>query len=339
MSISEQSQVAAGIRVRPFTDRDYDAVVAIENACFPDSPDTVAEWRYNDDHWDATKYVKLRYVAEEPTGQVVGYAGLQHVPWAFHPQKFSAAIRVHPTARRRGVGTRLWDQLLAELRARNAVIVRTMIRESMPEGVQFALRLGFHEVMRMWESRLDVASCDLAPYRDRVSRVLASGVAITSLAAELAKNPAILQRLYILTTAIGKDIPQPDEFTPPDYQLFLSYAVESPYALHDAFFIAVADGQLVGFSNLFKPELGDWLLQGTTGVLRPYRSRDIATALKVRTIEYAKAHGVREIRTWNETRNVGILAINDRFGFIRQPAWVHYEKSLEPGEQSALAGR
>ncbi len=339
MSTTEKHQVAPAIRVRAFADGDYDAVVAIANAVFPDAPGTVAEWRYDDDHWDATKYVKLRYVAEDPSGRVVGYAGLRHVPWAFHPQKFSAAIRVHPTARRRGIGTQLWNQLLAELHARKAVTVRAMIRENISEGVQFALRLGFHEVMRMWESRLDVGSSELAPYHDRVNRVLAFGVAITSLAAELAKDPSVLQRLYVLNTAIGKDIPQPDPFTPPGYQLFLTHAVESPYALHDAFFIAAIDGVFVGFSNLFKPELGDWLLQGTTGVLRPYRGRGIATALKVRTIEYAKAHGVREIRTWNETKNVGILAINDRFGFIRQPAWVHYEKSLEPDAQSAQAGR
>lgn len=264
-----------------------------------------------------------------PGGGVLGYAGLRHVPWAFHPRKFSTAIRVHPTARRQGIGTRLWDQLVAELRARQAVTVRTMVRESILEGVRFALRAGFHEVMRMWESWFDVRSADLAPYRDSVHRVLASGVAITSMAEVLAKDPSSLQRLYALSLAIGKDIPQPDEFTPPDYQLFLSHAVESASALPDAYFIAVADGQFVGFSNLFKPELGDWLLQGTTGVLRAYRGRDIATALKVQTIEYAKARGVRQIRTWNETRNVGILAINERFGFVRQPAWVHYERPME----------
>ncbi len=329
MSISERHQVTTDIQIRPFVSDDYDAVVRIANATFPDAPGTVAEWRFEDEHWDSAKYFRQRFVAcPQTSGQILGYCGVWHIPWNFHPQKYSVNIRVHPDARQRGVGARLWEHLVEVLRTRDAIVARTQVRENMPEGVFFALRRGFSEVMRVWESRLDVGACDLTRYQAHVDRVAASGVTITTLAAERARDPDCLQRLYALHNAIGEDIPQPDRFTPPDFKLFLSYVVESPHALPDAHFIAVAGGEYVGVSNLAKPELGDWLIQNVTGATRAYRGRSIATALKVRTVEYAKAHGVREIRTWNEIKNVGILAINARMGFVRQPAWVTYMKEF-----------
>ncbi len=329
MSVPEQRQVAAEVQVRPFSADDYQAVVDISNATFPDAPATVEEWRYDDEHFDKSKYVWERYVAcEVSSGHIVGYAGLRHIPWNFHPQKFELRIRVHPNHRRLGVGTRLWGQLLESLRQHHAIAARTMVREDMADAVRFATRRGFDEVMRAWESRLDVRSCDLVRFREHVERAMTSGMTITTLAAERARDPSGVERLYALHTLIGEDIPAPDQFTPPDFRLWVGYAVESPYALLDAHFIAVAGGEYVGVSNLFKPQLGDWLTQGTTGVRREYRGRGIATALKVRTVEYAKARGIREIRTFNEIRNAGILVINERFGFVRQPAWVHYEKRL-----------
>ena len=72
------------------------------------------------------------------------------------------------------------------------------------------------------------------------------------------------------------------------------------------------------------------LYHNVTGVLPAYRGRGIAMALKLATIAYAQARGSTEIRTWNEVQNTGMLVINDRLGFVRQPAWITFEKSLTP---------
>lgn len=61
---------------------------------------------------------------------------------------------------------------------------------------------------------------------------------------------------------------------------------------------------------------------------REYRGRGIATALKVRTVEYARGRGYRQIRTENEIHNAPMIAINDRFGFQRQPVWITFWKDL-----------
>ena len=59
-----------------------------------------------------------------------------------------------------------------------------------------------------------------------------------------------------------------------------------------------------------------------------YRRRGVAFALKVRSLEFAKAGGYARVITENESNNRGMLAINDELGFVKNPAWVHYARSF-----------
>jgi len=43
-------------------------------------------------------------------------------------------------------------------------------------------------------------------------------------------------------------------------------------------------------------------------------------------VEYARAHGIREIKTWNDQRNQPMLRINEAMGFVKQPAWIEMRK-------------
>ncbi len=325
-----QQQTKLNVTIRSFEERDYAGAVAVSNAVFPDRPGTVEEWRYDDEHYDK-KFVNERYVAEDrATGTIVGYAGLWHMSWVFHPQKFGAEIRVHPAYQRRGIGSALWQRLQTALRNHKAITVKTQVWERMPEGLAFATQREFHEVLRAWESRLDIGTFDFAKFTPHLDLALASGVTITTLAAERAKDPENLTRIHAMEAEIAKDVPRPldETHTPIDFPMWLDYAVNGPWALNDAFFLAVVDGEYAGLSSLFKPKIGDWLNQGLTGMRRQFRGRHIATALKVKTVEYAQDHGIREIRTWNEIHNSPMLAINIKFGFVRQPVWITFMKEL-----------
>lgn len=323
-------QASTAVTIRLFGTRDYEAVVAVHNAVFPDRPGTVEEWRYDDEHLDA-RCANERYVAEEQTGEVLGFAGLWQNPWAFSPRTFEAEIRVHPGARRRGIGRRLWERLAAALRARDALRVKTQVWEAMPAGAAFAARLGFREVLRAWESRLDVAGFAAAAFQPALARSRAAGVEFTTLAAQRAHHPERLRELRAAEMEIAEDVPRPagEPYTPLPFEQWMERVVEAPWALPDAYFIALVDGEYAGISGLFRPQVGDWLNQGLTGVRRRYRGRGIATALKVLTVAYARDHGVREIRTWNETHNQRMLAINTKLGFVRQPAWITLQKDLQ----------
>jgi mycothiol synthase len=325
-----QQQVRANVTIRLFEERDYEGVVAVSNAVLPDRPGTVEEWRYDDEHYDK-KFVNERYVAEDRTsGTAVGYAGLWHTAWAFHPQKFGMEIRVHPDHQRKGIGSALWARLQGALHGYQAISVKTQIWEKMPKGMVFASKQGFREVMRAWESRLDVAAFDYVRFAPYVDQALAKGVTFTTLEAERAKDPENLKRIHVMDVEMAEDVPRPpDEIhTPVDFNMWQDYAVNGPWSINNAYFIAVIDGEYAGSSSLFKPKTGDWLNQGLTGVRRQFRGRHVASALKVKTVEYARDHGIREVRTWNEINNGPMLAINAKFGFVRQPAWITFMKEF-----------
>lgn len=253
------------------------------------------------------------------------------MPGVFHPRKFGMEIQVRPDARRQGIGTALWRKVAEALRDREAISVKTQVWDAMPSGLAFAGRIGFREVMRAWESRLDVAGFDFPAFRPALDRAPAGGVEITTLAAERAKSHEHLRRLHAVEAEIASDVPRPpdDVHTPVPFGLWMEQVVEAPWSIPQAYFIAGVDGEYAGVSSLFRPQVGDWLNQGLTGVRRPFRSRGIATALQVRTVEHARDVGVREIRTWNEIDNRRILAINAKFGFVHQPAWITWRKDLE----------
>ncbi|MBC8159715.1 MAG: GNAT family N-acetyltransferase, partial [Roseiflexaceae bacterium] len=98
----------------------------------------------------------------------------------------------------------------------------------------------------------------------------------------------------------------------------------------DAFAIACADGRYVGQSQLLlMPETTE-LETGWTAVLPAYRQRGLATALKVATLVWAKGQGAyTAVRTWNNATNAKMIGINQRLGFVPQPEWFWFERTLE----------
>jgi mycothiol synthase len=85
---------------------------------------------------------------------------------------------------------------------------------------------------------------------------------------------------------------------------------------------------LIGQSALMRDAHDELLLRtGLTGVHKAYRRRGIATAMKMRAIEYASTlprsgQGLR-IQTGNAKENP-MLTLNLQLGFVPQPAWFIY---------------
>ena len=73
--------------LRAFSPADYEDVIGVNRASYPDYRESLAEWRHWDDTWDAKKYFKARLVAEDG-GRVVGWGQLNHAPWAFVSDKY-----------------------------------------------------------------------------------------------------------------------------------------------------------------------------------------------------------------------------------------------------------
>lgn len=322
---------AAGVRLRPLQEKDFDALAEIATANFPEEPRTAAEARERYEKFDAEHYTREYVVAVDRAGRVVGSGTYAHVPWSFHPDKYTVYVTVHPSRHREGIGTVLMEYLLGRLREHGARRIRSWAREDYPHAIAFLEQYGFREYSRTFESRLPVAQADLTDMAGVEERVRAAGITITTVADELARDPGCLSGVYQAHCGLEATTPHtdPDLPTAPRYERWLAHDVRHPRVPLDAYFLATQGDFYVGESAMKRSESEpDVLWQQLTAVHRDFQGRGIATALKVRTVAYARAHGFREIRTFNSSKNGGMLAINARLGFVRQPAWI--DVILEP---------
>ena len=314
------------VTIRPFTADDYPSVIDVLNAVHPDYPDTVEELRFYDEHRDP-KCRFDRWLAERD-GTVVGIGQCGHAAGWFHPRKFWMDLSVHPEHQGRGVGSRLYQRVVDTLRPLDPMLIRSGAREDKLHSVQFLLNRGFVEDVRSWESRLDVTTFDPTPYDDAERKLAAHRIQILTLS-ELEDDPDRNQKLYELEWLLDQDVPQPEPPTRVSFEFFLEHTLQNPNLLPDAYFVAVHDRDYVGLSTLWSSRGNADLYTGLTGVARAFRERGIALALKLRSIAYAREHGHPVIRTWNESNNLPMLAINERLGFVKQPAWIDFVKTFD----------
>ncbi|MCX7967664.1 MAG: GNAT family N-acetyltransferase [Armatimonadetes bacterium] len=317
--------------IRPFEASDYEAVAEIANAICPDLRMTADEWRNDDRVFEGNHFIRRRYVAlDSSTGKIVGFGGISHMPLSFHPQKFRMQILVHPSFQRRGIGNALFEQLMSDLKTLNALSVQVNVREKNREAIAFLHKRGFKEIQRFWELKLDVAQFELTKFLPVVEQVKAQGIAIVTLADEQRFDSDCMRKLYELQRTIGKEVPISGHFTFAPFDDFVRW-MERPNLLPDAFFIAKKGNEYIGISNLalMRTDETACLYQEQTGVLSRYRRRKIATALKIKAIEYAKRNGFRCIITHNASDSPTMLALNEKLGFKRRLGIVKMEREIQ----------
>lgn len=120
----------------------------------------------------------------------------------------------------------------------------------------------------------------------------------------------------------------PDQYTPISFNDFVRNLTNHSI-LSDAYFIAKHNERYIGLSYLKRKKANpEQMEQQLTGVVRVYRRQGIATALKVRGIEYAAQQGYRTIISGCQSNNEAMLALNEKLGFRRHMTWVTLERSM-----------
>ena len=323
------------MQIRPFRyeDADYAAAVAISNAIEPESPTSATAWKHSD-RSRQEKYLFRRFVAERPAAngqaaRVLATGACGHTFWSFDPEKYFITVQVHPEAQNQGIGSALYDFLLGELRPRKPTKLVSFTRENRELAIRFLERRGFKQVMRIPVSRLESSTFDASRFAEKLADVKRSGIVIKTLQ-ELSEEDADWRRkLYELEWECVQDVPSTDPLTKQPFEQFEKRTLGSPSLLPDAWFVAVDGDQYVGLSVLWKNLATNRLLEtGLTGVVRSHRRRGIATAMKVRAIQYAQAHGGAAIETDNEENNP-MFQLNLQLGFEPQPAYLDFEQKLD----------
>jgi GNAT superfamily N-acetyltransferase len=311
--------------IRPFLEADYPALAVVSNAAYPDYPQTPAEQR----EYDEKRPEKVRWgrLVAEDAGKLVGYGFWGNNNEMFHPQKFGLDIATLPEVRGAGVGRALYEACLDATKPFDPILYRCQAREDDARSLRFLGERAFEEKMREWESRFDPMSFVRESFVSAEERVAGQGIEIKSLT-ELQATPGWEQKLYDLDCAVVSAMPMTDVYTPPDFDDWRKNCLENSGIWPGGYFVALDGDDFVGESTLWTQQSGPDLYVGATGVLPAYQRRGIALALKLHACQAAKERGVRELKTWNATTNVGMLAINEKLGFVRQPAWICFEKEL-----------
>jgi GNAT superfamily N-acetyltransferase len=166
-----------------------------------------------------------------------------------------------------------------------------------PEVVAFLERRGYEEVRRYVISELDVAA---APDPDPPAFELVT----------FAERPELAPALYELAKLAHPDQPGRSDSTVSE--AWWDWGLRSNPA--ESYFIALGDADRVLGYGYLEHDDGQWK-HGFMAVARDARGRGVAGAIKRAQIAWAKANDVPTLRTANEVRLEGMLALNRRLGY------------------------
>jgi GNAT superfamily N-acetyltransferase len=317
--------LAATVIIRPEREEDYPRVAELLSMGYPEpvSAEQVRAWREN----GPPGRISLRLVATDTTGVVVGYAHALRDAWAI-PGLFWVHVGVHPAARAKGIGARLYADVAGFARDHGATILRGEVRDAVAEGQRFAARHEYSVERHIFESTLDLTTFDEIPFRAKLTAAGSTGIRFVSLA-DLGDTEDARRQLHALNEDIGKDVPGSDG-TPRPYEAFAREIFDAHWYRPDGQIAALDGDRWIGLAAVGIFEETHSAYNMMTGVLPAYRGRGIAQGLKVLAIRYACRAGATYIRTNNDSENAPMLAINRKLGYQPEPGF--YRMRCEIGE-------
>ncbi len=271
---------------RAESDADLEAFIRIRRALLPNESGGTVELMRADLAANPDRHF---YVAELQ-GEVVG-SGL--VSLSDLRDCFSVKVRVLPRARRRGIGTALLRELATHATGDK---VRAHLEEE--ESRPFAERFGFRETDRQVEQ---VKHLDEEP-----APPLPEGIEVVT----VAERPSLLRDAYPLASEGYHDLAleAPAHLSIDDW-------LREEATIPEGSYVALSDGEIVGFSGLMRHDNPGVAEDGLTVVRRDWRRRGLASTLKRLELAWAAGNGFREVVTWTQRGNDGMRRVNEQLGY------------------------
>jgi GNAT superfamily N-acetyltransferase len=264
----------------------------------------------------------LRLVAELD-GEVVGYG--RNCLVAPNPKgSFVAQALVAPQAQGLGVGTALLAELEAFARQEGAQRQTGLVRERFPEAKAMLERRGYRALTLYYESVTDPRTFDPAPFKGLFEELRAKGYRVKALS-DLPESDATDRALHAAMLEADHDAPFMDYFGFLGYEDYRQMVMGAQWYDRRGVSVALYGDEIVGLSSINRGSVeftGEMFIE-FTGVTRAHRGNGLATAMKVRALEHAKAIGGTKVRTENNTDNPAMRTVNRKLGFVENPgAWL-----------------
>lgn len=306
--------------VRECYEEDFGQVAAISQSVYANKPGSFSIVSNMKDNRMLKKYVVIDH--EE---QTAGY-GLLWEQYASPNLILKVEILFRREYRNELAIDALFDQITGDIHRINPYAVQARTFDDQTRLLPFYEKHGFAENHRMVHTYLGAADADLAPYVELENRLRSQGITITTMAHEQIRDKDWFPKLQSLNNMTWADYPSEPllPLTPPNDR-WLTHKDNIP----EAFFISRTEDKYVGYSQLMRMEQdSENAMQGHTATLEEYRGKGVATALKVKGIEYAKALGYKGIYTSYRNVNIPMKAVNDKLGWRPYSSEIRLEKRI-----------
>ncbi len=231
----------------------------------------------------------------------------------------------------------LYNRMLKEIKSFSSNKMLTSVYDHPNYDLvkQFLIDNQFKLVQTNREYSCDITKVDLKKYQPLIEKLEKDGIKFYDSKEEMAANsqkfPNHFKKLEELEWIYAQDFPIPEGVThtriPFKHWLKLCHDFYENYYGVDI--IAVKNGEYIGSTDIevfpkTEPHKG-WT--GGLGVLKEFRRKGIATALKIKAIEKLLEKEVTEVRTDNEENNP-MYKINVALGFKPVPFSLEYMKEI-----------
>lgn len=255
-----------------------------------------------------TGYGRIRLLAEQ-AGEPVGWATAWRAPWT-PPGDLASLLVLAP-----GRPPELLGELADALACWGRDVAARRLLGELPDDRAAHLHILLSRGHRI-DAHVVSAAADLAP---AAAVPAPRGSAFTTLATTTVPDPE--RRVYELYRDTVADNPGFVDLLP-DFAGWRAEVLDGAGCRADQVFTAEADGRIVALTAVRDtpdPAVGH---VDYTAVLRPWRGRGLARALKRHAAQVLYARGVRRLHTEVEASNAAMCAVNRTLGYRPGPG--HY---------------
>jgi len=324
------------IEIKKFTetDKEFKEIARIDNLVNHDSIDHPDD---DKDHWAIRDRSQIRnrlllYKNNILIGAIYYSQGKdENDRTAFY------TLNLDPTYNNKGYRKLLYNKMLEEVKVFNCNQVHTSIYDhpNYSEHKKLLIKNGFKLVQTNREYSCNTNEIDIKKYYPLIKRLELDGIKFYDSKKEMRDNPDKFpdhyKKLEELIWIYDQDMPIPNgiKHQRPSFEQFMKYSHNFEENNYGVEIIAVLNGEYIGSTDIHvyhksEPYKG-WT--GGLGVLREFRRKGIATALKIKALEVLIKKGVTEVRTDNEENNP-MYKINVALGFKPVPFSLDYSKKL-----------
>lgn len=292
---------------------DYPRIAELLNTAYA-KPITAEEVAHEDASMPEGSII-LQFVAVDGAGHPIGFAKA-HRYTNTKIGKFYDYVVVDPAVRQTGIGSALLTHLEQAATAAGGNYFLGDVRDDDASSRAFVEKRGYALQRHGYYSSLDLTKWDGARFAGVIDQVKASGIQLIT----LDQVPDAEPMLYEMMSHTVIDLPGYEGTSFMSWETWQNFLIKP--SGHARVLIAADGDRFVGVTMLHPAEEGT-LYTPHTSVLREYRGRQIALALKLASIDLALSEGAKTLTTGNDSLNVGMLKVNQKLGYV--PAAGSYE--------------